>query len=48
MLWEYLVGEEKLTSAKMSELGAKGWELVAVVSPEHFVVHHFFKRMLSE
>lgn len=44
MHWEYLVIKETLDSSELSELGAEGWELVAVVSPGHFVLHHFFKR----
>lgn len=48
MHWEYLVIEEMLNSGKLNELGAQGWELVAVVSPGHFVLHYFFKRLLKE
>lgn len=48
MLWEYLVVEEALNSAKLNELGEQGWELVAVVSPGHFVLHYFFKRVLKK
>ncbi len=44
MQWEYLVVEKTLDSSSLSELGAEGWELVAVVSPGHFVLHYFFKR----
>lgn len=44
MQWEYLVIEETLTAEKLNTLGADGWELIAVVSPGHFVLHHFFKR----
>ncbi|MEA3252039.1 MAG: hypothetical protein U9Q35_10840 [Pseudomonadota bacterium] len=44
MNWEYLVVTETLNSERLSELGAQGWELVSVVSPGHFVLHHFFKR----
>lgn len=47
MLWEYLLVEQTLDSAKLNELGAQGWELVAVVSPGHFVLHYFFKRLLK-
>jgi len=42
--WEYLVITETLDSTELGKLGAEGWELVAVVSPGHFVLHHFFKR----
>lgn len=48
MLWEYLVIEEKPSADKLNALGAQGWELVAVVSPGHFVLHYFFKRLLKE
>ena len=44
MRWEYLIIEETLEAAKLNELGAQGWELVAAVSPAHFVFHYFFKR----
>jgi len=44
MRWEYLVITETMNSSELSKLGAEGWELVAVVSPGHFVLHHFFKR----
>lgn len=44
MHWEYLIIKETVDSAELSKLGAEGWELVAVVSPGHFVLHHFFKR----
>lgn len=44
MQWEYLVVKETLGSEELGKLGAEGWELVAVVSPGHFVLHHFFKR----
>ncbi len=44
MHWEYLIAEETLNSAELSKLGAEGWELVAVASPGHFVLHYFFKR----
>ncbi|UVO49938.1 hypothetical protein M0208_05165 [Sphingomonas sp. SUN019] len=47
MKWEYLAIEERLDSAKLSELGSQSWELVTVVSPGHFVLHYFFKRMLN-
>ena len=35
---------ETVDSSELNKLGAEGWELVAVVSPAHFVLHHFFKR----
>ncbi|WP_293972099.1 hypothetical protein [Sphingomonas sp.] len=44
MRWEYLVVEESLTSDALGALGAEGWELVAVASPGHFVLHYFFTR----
>ena len=47
MKWEYLTIEEKLDPIKLSELGEQGWELAAVVSPGHFVLHYFFKRRLN-
>jgi hypothetical protein len=47
MQWEYLAIEETLNSAQLGELGKQGWELVAVVSPGHFVLHYFFKRKLG-
>lgn len=47
MTWEYLAIDEKLDATKLNELGQQGWELVAVVSPGHFVVHYFFKRALN-
>jgi hypothetical protein len=46
MQWEHLVIEETLDSPKLNELSKQGWELVAVVSPGHFVLHYFFKRKL--
>ncbi|NJS13983.1 MAG: hypothetical protein HC788_04405 [Sphingopyxis sp.] len=46
MKWDYLVIEEKLDQASLSDLGQQGWELVAVVSPGHFVLHYFFRRVL--
>ncbi|CAH1672850.1 MULTISPECIES: hypothetical protein [unclassified Chelatococcus] len=46
MKWDYLVVETTLGSAALGELGAEGWELVAVVSPAHFILHYFFKREL--
>lgn len=47
MRWEYLVLEKSLAPDDFSRLGAEGWELVAVVSPGHFVLHYFFKREAS-
>lgn len=44
MQWEYLVIDRTLDATTLGELGAQGWELVAVVSPAHFVLHYFFKR----
>ena len=44
MQWGYLVMENTLDSGDLGKLGAEGWELVAVVSPVHFVLHYFFKR----
>lgn len=46
MTWEYLTVEKTLQVAQLNELGASGWELVAVVSPAHFVLHYFFKRQI--
>ncbi len=44
MHWEYLMIQETLDANELNKLGAEGWELVAVVSPAHFVLHYFFKR----
>ncbi|UWU31770.1 hypothetical protein N2600_26690 (plasmid) [Rhizobium sp. WSM1274] len=44
MKWEYLTVDKILDNQQMNELGDAGWELVAVVSPGHFVFHYFFKR----
>lgn len=44
MHWEYLVITETMDSNELSKLGTDRWELVAVVSPGHFVFHYFFKR----
>lgn len=44
MQWEYLVVENTLKPDDLAKLGAERWELVAVVSPAHFVLHYFFKR----
>jgi hypothetical protein len=38
------VVENTLDAATPGTLGADGWELVAAVSPAHFVLHYFFKR----
>ena len=46
MTWEYLMTENTMNKDELDVLGAKGWELVAVVSPGHFVLHYFFKRAL--
>ena len=47
MRWEYLTLEENLQNDKLNQLGAEGWELVAVVSPGHFILHYFFKRQIA-
>ncbi|QMW21578.1 hypothetical protein [Sandaracinobacteroides saxicola] len=47
MTWDYLVIEERLDQAALTELGQQGWELVAVVSPGHGILHYFFKRALT-
>ena len=47
MRWEYCTIERALTVEEMNEFGFKGWELVAVVSPGHFVLHYFFKRAID-
>jgi hypothetical protein len=47
MHWDYLVITETVDSIELNKLGAQGWELVAVVSPAHFVFHYFFKRMAA-
>jgi hypothetical protein len=44
MKWEYLVIEESMSYKELTKLGAAGWELVAVVSPGHFILHYFLKR----
>ncbi len=46
MKWDYLVIDEKLDQATLDKLGQQGWDLVAVVSPGHFLPHYFFKRAL--
>jgi hypothetical protein len=43
MQWEYLVVEQALSRDDLGEFGSEGWELVAVVRPEHY----FFKREAS-
>lgn len=47
MQWDYLVVEQALDAEALGKLGAEGWELVAVVSPAHFVLHYFFKREVA-
>ena len=47
MRWEYKTIEQKLEIDDLNKLGADGWELVAVVSPGHFVLHYFFKRQTA-
>ncbi len=47
MRWDYLIVEETLDADKISRLGGQGWELVAVVSPAHYIFHYFFKREAS-
>ncbi len=44
MQWQFLMIEKTMDANELNELGAEGWELVAVVSPAHFVLHYFFKR----
>lgn len=44
MHWEYLTVQNTVDDSELNKLGAEGWELVAVVSPAHFVLHYFFKR----
>jgi len=44
MQWEYHLEQTTLSSEDLAKLGADGWELVAVVSPSHFMFHYFFKR----
>lgn len=48
MRWDYLIVEQTLDPRELGRLGADGWELVAVVSPGHFVLHYFFKRPQKE
>lgn len=47
MQWEYMTIEHKLDPDEMNLLGTEGWELIAVVSPGHFVLHYFFKRQAA-
>lgn len=47
MRWEYMTITKTLKNEELNALGAEGWELVAVVSPGHFVLHYFFKRELA-
>lgn len=44
MRWEYMTITETMNTDELTVLGAEGWELVAVVSPGHFILHYFFKR----
>ena len=44
MKWEYLTVDSTMNAADLNALGAEGWELIAVASPGHFVLHYFFKR----
>lgn len=44
MHWEYLTIESTMNAEELNVLGAEGWELVAVASPGHFVLHYFLKR----
>lgn len=46
MRWEYMTVEHTLDQDRINAMGAEGWELVAVVSPAHFVLHYFFKRQI--
>lgn len=46
MRWEYLTLEQA-DADRLNALGAEGWELVAVASPGHFVLHYFFKRPVA-
>ena len=47
MQWEYMTLEQTADGERLNALGAEGWELVAVVSPAHFVLHYFFKRQVA-
>ncbi|WP_199171428.1 MULTISPECIES: hypothetical protein [Luteimonas] len=47
MRWDYLVVDQTLDTDALRALGVQGWELVAVASPGHFVLHYFFKRPLD-
>lgn len=44
MRFEYLMIDRTLDAEELNKLGAESWDLVAVVSPAHFVFHYFFKR----
>lgn len=44
MKWEYKLFTDTMDADQMNALAARGWELVIVVSPAHFVFHYFFKR----
>jgi hypothetical protein len=46
MKWDYLIKDEVQSAEALQALGQDGWELVAVVSPGHFVLHYFFKRQV--
>jgi hypothetical protein len=48
MRWEYLTIEQPDDADHLNRLGIDGWELVAVVSPAHFVMHYFFKRQIAD
>ena len=47
MQWEYRTVTVAMKADELNALGLEGWELVAVVSPAHAVLHHFFKRKLQ-
>ncbi|WP_372426139.1 hypothetical protein [Salinarimonas chemoclinalis] len=48
MRWEYKLVTETLNADQLNAFGGDGWELVAVVSPGHFVLHYFFKREVQD